>query len=150
VAENPTPFGKKEPTNTEANYTNNLKKQTIMKTYIPKIIKRTPEQIKRLKLELWLKFCFKTAYNNQDAQILATNQPLNKWFLTQLSQLDKQYINNVANEGIITKNKYQLYLEYTFTIEKILKLHPMLILNKIRKESQPKIRKTCYTNFNLN
>jgi len=104
-----------------------------MKTYIPQLLEREPEQLKEIKWQLFLDVALNFSYNNVDAQYLVTNQKLYNWFNTQVDHLESEFIKSVANGKIVTKSKFELFSLYKFRIEKVKKLFPRLILNNIRK-----------------
>lgn len=119
-----------------------------MKTYIPQLLEREPEQLNEIKWQLFLDVALKFAYNNIDAQYLVTNHKLYNWFNTQVDHLESEFIKSVANGKILTKSKSELFFLYKFRIEKVKQLFPKLILNKIRKVERDKTHD--YSNTCLN
>ena len=119
-----------------------------MKTYIPQLLEREPEQLKEIKWQLFLDVALNFSNNNIDAQYLVTNQKLYNWFNTQVDHLESEFIKSVANGKIVTKSKFELFSLYKFRIEKVKKLFPRLILNNIRKVKRDKTHD--YSNTCLN
>jgi len=120
-----------------------------MKEYIPQIINKSPEQLEKAKFEIFLEFAFKKAVNNTDAQILITNKALYKWFYTQISLLEEEFVARIANQELRAKTDIQLLIEYHLTLRKVLKLYPNIILRDIRKSVNPYIGMK-YRKFSLN
>lgn len=117
-----------------------------MKTYIPQLLERTPEQLKDIKLQLFLKVALNFSHNNIDAQYLVGNQKLYNWFNAQVDHLESEFVESVANGKIVTKSKFELFALYILRIEKVKQLFPRLILNQIRKVKRNKANdysKTC-------
>lgn len=117
-----------------------------MKTYIPQLLEKTPEQLQEIKEQLFFNIALKFSYNNVDAQYLVTNQKLCNWFYAQVTLLESEFIQSLANSSIIKKSQFELFCFYLLKIEKVKHLHPRGILNDIRKIKRNKAydySKTC-------
>lgn len=119
-----------------------------MKTYIPQLLEKTPEQLERIYFNLWFDYCNKHAYTSTDLQILITNKSLNQWFLTQLHHLENEFIQTVATLRLLKQTKHEIWYAYYLKTKKIHQLYPRKLLNQIRVKNPA--NKLQFTKYNLN